>query len=120
MSHKGKRLLFWSPRILAILFALFLGMFALDVFQEPEGLWRTALAFAIHLVPAGAVVAMLAVAWHWEWMGTVLFALAAGFYAHEVLPRHPDWAAFLCTPLLAIAGLFLADWFAERGRRVAH
>lgn len=117
MSQKGKRLLFWLPRILAILFALFLSIFALDVFQEPRGFWRTALAFAIHLIPSATVVAMLAAAWRWEWMGTVLFALAAGLYAQQVLPRHPDWAAILCSPLLAIAALFLADWIAERRAR---
>jgi hypothetical protein len=120
MSRNGKRLLFWLPRVLAILFAIFLSIFALDVFHEPQGFWRTALAFAIHLIPAATVLAMLAAAWRWEWMGTVVFALAAALYAQQVLPRHPDWAAILCTPLLTIAALFLADWFAGRRARAGH
>lgn len=120
MSQKGKRLLYWLPRVLAIFFALFLSIFALDVFEEPNGFWRTVLAFAIHLIPAATVAAILAAAWRWEWMGTVLFALAAALYAQQVLPRHPDWAAILCTPLLTIAVLFLADWIAARRARPAH
>ncbi len=120
MSRTGKRFFFWSPRILAILFALFLGIFALDVFHEAHGFWHIALAFAIHLIPATTVVLMLAAAWRWEWMGAVLFAVAAALYAHQVLPGHPDWAAIISIPLLTIAALFLADWFAGRRAHSAH
>lgn len=120
MSHKGKRLLFWLPRIFAILFAIFLGIFALDAFNHAYGFWPTAAAFAIHLVPAAMVLAMLAAAWRWEWIGALLFALAAGLYAHAVLPRHLDWAAIMSIPLLIIAALFLAGWIAERPARAPH
>lgn len=117
MSHKGKRLLFWSPRILAISFAIFLGIFAFDVYEEPHGFWRAVLAFAIHLIPAAIIALMLIAGWRWEWLGAVLFALVVALYAHQVLPRHPDWAAILSIPLLTIAGLFFADWFAEQRTR---
>ena len=38
-----EQLLHWTPRILGILFAGFLGLFALDVFNEGHTFWRTIL-----------------------------------------------------------------------------
>ena len=120
MSHPRNQFLFWSPRILAILFAVFISIFALDVFEEANGFWPTALALVIHLTPTAMVLLVLAAAWRWERMGAVLFAAMAGLYAYQVLPMHLSWAAAISGPLLAIAALFLADWFAERPPRVAH
>jgi len=71
MSRSAARLLFWSPRILAIALAIFLSLFALEAVNEFHGLWRTALAFSIGLVPALIVVAVLAAAWKWEWIGAL-------------------------------------------------
>lgn len=105
-----KRLLYWSPRVLSIGLAAFLSLFALDVFNEPQGFWLTGLALMIHLAPALLVVAMLIAAWRWEWVGALLFALLAAVYTRDVLPKHPDWAAIVSAPLLLIAALFLTDW----------
>ncbi len=110
MSRIAARLLYWSPRILSILFAMFLSLFALDVFREVHGFWPTVLAFAIHLVPAIVVIAVLLAAWRWEWIGTAVFSLAAVGYAVSVLPQHMDWAFVISLPLLVIAALFLTSW----------
>ena len=120
MSRKTGPLLFWPPRILTIAFAIFLGVFALDVFNEPHGFWRTVLAFGIHLIPAAMVVAILAAAWRWEWPGVLFFTLAAALYAWHVLPVHPGWAAAIAIPMLVIAGLFFADWLAQPRPRMTH
>ena len=110
MNRIERRLLFWPPRILCIAFAVFLSLFALDVFNETHGFGQTALALLIHLVPTAIVVAVLIVAWRWEWIGAVLYAAAAAFYASRVLPKHPSWALTIALPLLAIAALFLVNW----------
>ena len=117
MGHRAALLLYWAPRVLAGAFAVFLGVFALDVFHEPRGWWEMALALSIHLVPSAIVVLMLAAAWRWEWMGALLFTMTAGLYAWSVMPRHLDWAIIMGTPLLAIAGLFLANWILQLRRR---
>jgi hypothetical protein len=109
MSHSAARLLYWSPRILSIAFALFLGLFALDVFNEGHNFWRTGLALAIHLIPSAIVVAVLIAAWRWEWIGAGLYLLAATYYTWSVLPSHPDWALAIAGPLLLIAALFLVN-----------
>jgi hypothetical protein len=105
MSRNLGRLLFWSPRVLTIAFAIFLCLFALDVFKEGHGFWQTAMALMVHLIPAAIIVAVLIVAWRWEWVGAVLFIAAAAFYAAKVLPRHPDWALAVAGPLVPIAFL---------------
>lgn len=119
MSHFFVRLLYWSPRILAAAFAVFLSLFALDVFNEAHGFWHTALALSIHLIPAAIVLVILAIAWRWEWIGAALFVLAAAFYAWYVLPRHIGWVGAISGPLLVIAALFLADWMEREKLRTA-
>jgi hypothetical protein len=120
MSHGAFSLLYWSPRILTILFAVFLSLFALDVFNEAHGFWGIVGALLIHLIPAVAIVAVLVAAWRWEWIGAVLFSMAAAFYTWNVAPRHLDWAMTIGGPLLAIALLFLVNWIERAKLLEAH
>ena len=71
MTSLSKRLLFWTPRALAIVFIAFLSLFALDVFGEGYGFWQTLLALVIHLIPTWILIALLILAWRWEWIGAV-------------------------------------------------
>ncbi|MGA3262760.1 MAG: hypothetical protein ABSC47_01795 [Terracidiphilus sp.] len=120
MSPIARRLLFWSPRILCIAFAIFLSMFSLDVFNEAHGFGQTALALLMHLIPTAIVVAVLIAAWRWEWVGAVLFAALAALYAASVLPKHPDWVLTISAPLLVIAALFLVNWLKRSELRNTH
>ena len=110
MNTLSKRLLFWSPRIICIAFAFFLSMFALDVFSEVHGFWKTLLALSIHLVPVYIVLAVLVVAWRWEWVGALGFAGLATWYTKGAWHRHPDWVAIIAGPMLVLATLFLINW----------
>lgn len=110
MSPIQKRLLFWSPRILSIALAIFLSLFALDVFNEGLSPWQTLLSFAIHLLPTAFVVALLVVAWRWEWLGAVLFAAVAAWYAYTAWSRPHGFVPYLSLPALVVAALFLAGW----------
>jgi hypothetical protein len=74
------RLLLWAPRILCILFAVFVSLFALDVFGEGYGFWETVLAPLMHLIPTIIVVFMLLIAWRWEWIGGILFIALGMLY----------------------------------------
>jgi len=119
MSHCAALLLYWSPRVLGIAFALFLSLFALDIFNEPGGFWSMVLALSIHLIPAAIIVVVLIAAWRWEWIGAALFTVLAGSYAWDVLPKHVSWALAMDVPLLLIAALFLADWIERAKLRTA-
>jgi lysylphosphatidylglycerol synthetase-like protein (DUF2156 family) len=110
MTISSKRLLFWAPRGICIAFAIFLSMFALDVFGEGYGFWKTLLALLIHLVPVYIVLAVLAIAWRWEWVGAVGFAGLAMWYAKLMWRHHPDWVLTIAGPVLVIAALFFFNW----------
>jgi hypothetical protein len=109
MTTYSRRALFWTPRALCIAFAVFLSLFALDVFNEGYGFWRTLGALLMHLIPAAIVLVVLAVAWRWEWIGTVVFAGFGMCYAITTW-RHPDWFLTISGPLFVIAALFLVNW----------
>ena len=109
MGVTSRRLLFWTPRVLCIAFALFLSLFALDVFGQGLGFWKTLSALMIHLIPTFIVVALLAVAWRREWIGAVGFVGAGGLYA-KIAWGHPDYILTISVPLFVLAVLFLANW----------
>ncbi len=110
MNTSSKRLLFWAPRAICIAFAIFLSMFALDVFGEGYGFGETVLALLIHLVPVYMVLGVLAIAWRWEWIGAAGFAGLAMWYAQGNWRRHPIWVVQIAGPVLVIAVLFLVNW----------
>lgn len=104
----------WTPRAGALLFALFMSIFALDVFGMGGGFWATALAFFMHLMPTFIVLALLVVAWRWPWVGGAALLLAAGLF---LLRWGPGWGGdwmlyllFIGTPV-AMGLLFLANWW---------
>ena len=111
MNTRLKRALFWTPRILGILFSIFLCMFSFDVFGEGLGFWETILALLMHLIPVYIVVIVLVVAWRWEWVGALLFIALAGFYVVWAWGRF-DWSAYavISGPLVLAGVLFLLNW----------
>lgn len=109
MSQTSQRIIFWAPRLLAILYLAFISLFALDVFNHANSLRQTLTALAIHLIPTAIGALVLALAWRWEWLGAAIFALAAFLYAASNL-NHPSWIAVISAPLLLVAGLFLLAW----------
>jgi len=114
MTSAANRILFWTPRVLTIAFVAFLGLFALDVFNEGYSGWRLLLALVMHLKWPAIVVAVLVLAWRWEWIGTVLFTFL-GLYYWLTMGRHASWVVVISGPLFLIAALFLINWL-QRAR----
>jgi hypothetical protein len=118
VTQLSGRTLFWTPRALSILFIAFLSLFALDVFDERLGLWRTLLALAMHLIPCFVLIGALLLAWRWEWIGAALYGAAGTLYVVWVLRMHPhlraatklNWILVIAGPAFAIAALFLVNW----------
>jgi len=94
-----KKIVYWLPRILSILFIAFISVFALDVFSEPRWL----LALFIHLIPGYFLVAITIVAWKHEILGGFLF-LIAGFAL--LIFTHFE-ALIIGIPAFVIGALFL-------------
>jgi hypothetical protein len=111
MKTTTKRLLFWTPRVLCLLFAAFISLFALDVFGENQGLWNTLLALLIHLIPTGILLLILAVTWRWEWVGGLLFPALGALYIIGFWGRF-HWSAYviLSGSLFLLGALFLLGW----------
>ncbi len=111
MNTSRKRVLFWTPRVLCILLAMFLSVFALDVFSEVNGIWQTIGALLLHLVPVYLVVIVLVIAWRREWVGAILFIALGLFFLVSYLGRM-HWSAYLAIPgpLVLIGVLFLFNW----------
>jgi len=101
--------LYWTPRILGIIFAVFISIFALDVFGEykfPEVL----IALFMHLVPTYLVLGALLVAWKWEKIGGILFLGLGLFYIIMSWGRFPGMTYLIISgPLIVIGTLFLIN-----------
>ena len=111
MSPIARRLLFWTPRVLGIAFALFISIFAMDVFGEHYSLPQLLVALGMHLIPTGLIAVALIVAWRWEWVGAVLFFGLGVAYIVTVHERAPwDWYVFIAGPAFLMGLLFLLNW----------
>jgi len=118
MNKTLKSTLFWTPRILGILFILFVSLFALDVFEEGLGFWGTLLALLIHLLPSIAMTIALVIGWRWEWVGALGFFSFAVWYITFAVSR--DGMEVIAYTLmvgipLVIGILFLVGWV-KRGK----
>lgn len=111
MKPSIKQTMFWVPRILAVLFALFISLFAFDVFEEGYSFWETVLALLMHLIPTGMVLLALLIAWRWEWVGAVLFIGLGLFYLFEFPGQY--WSAYVVISgsLFVLGALFLVNWW---------
>ena len=101
-------------RAAAIVLALFLGLFAADAFHEGSSTVDTVTNVLLHVLPALAVLAILAVAWRRPILGAVLYFLLA-VLSVALFRRRLSGLVFTTLPLVVIAGLFLWSALAGRG-----
>ncbi len=125
MTKLSRWSLFWAPRVLSSALIVFLSLFALDVFNEGYGFWKTLLALGLHLIPCFALIVALILAWRWEWIGAVLYGAAGMLYVVMVLmrPLRPtinlNSMVSIAGPAFVVATLFLVDWL-KRGELHVH
>jgi ABC-type dipeptide/oligopeptide/nickel transport system permease component len=120
MKPPIRHLLFWSPRVLTLLFTVCLSLFALDVFDEGLGFWGTIVALFMHLIPTWIVLLVLALSWRWEWIGAVLLVVLGLLYVPLALGRgHPEWTLIISGPLFLMGGLFLVNWLKRKEIRAS-
>lgn len=116
MTTLSKRVVFWTPRALAIAYSAFISLFALDALTEGHGFWEILPALTMHLLPTFVIIVVLILAWQWEWVGTTFYAAAALLYVIWVLQRplsaaiRLNWILTIAGPAFLIATLFLVNW----------
>ncbi|MDP2360666.1 MAG: hypothetical protein Q8O14_07925 [bacterium] len=115
-----RRRLTWLPRVLMLIIAAFLSVFALDALQPGQGAVRRALTLALHLIPAGMVVLTAVASWRREWIGAIV-SLGAGAWSLALWSGH--WSAkaglggaLLLAGLLYGAAWILRLWESRKGR----
>lgn len=116
-AFPSNKILRWAPRLLAIALALFLSLFAFDVFDGSAGFWQTLAAFLIHLAPTWAILIALLLAWFRPGLGGVVFVALAVFF---LLKFGTDMLfLWLVAGLLAFIGtLFIVQGWMNRPRQI--
>ena len=121
MAKKKKKesgFIYWSPRVLSILFILFISMFALDVFDGTQ-FPLVLLALFMHLIPSFVLIAILVVAWKWEWVGGIAFILAGLLYIWSVVMKiitngfelyYLSWILTIAGPAFLTGALWFLSW----------
>jgi hypothetical protein len=96
------------------------------VIRGHHSFWQTMLVFIIHQIPAFVPIAALILAWRWEWIGAALYAAAGLLFVTWVIsmsrPVPPAarliWILTIAGPAFVIAGLFLASFCRETGKKI--
>ncbi|MBU4501272.1 MAG: hypothetical protein KKA79_01670 [Nanoarchaeota archaeon] len=110
MKKKRNRLLYWSPRVLCIIFILFISMFALDVFEYPFP--EVLVALFMHLIPSFILTAVTILAWKKEKIGGIIFiglAVFSVFFFNTL--ENPESLLFITGPVLLVGILFLLNHY---------
>jgi hypothetical protein len=108
-----KRILYWSPRIIAILAILFMMMFSMDCFEM--GGKDALICLVMHNIPAFIIIVVLIIAWKWEMIGGLLFiavAIGGAIYFNGFGSNRgvlPVMAPFLLTGVLFIIHYYLTN-----------
>lgn len=113
MNHYLLLLLHWSPRVLCIIFAVFISLFALDAFDQGTSFLKTALALLIHLIPTIIIVLVLILSWRWSWIGGISYILLGIVYIIWS-SKTGRGSHIIDFPLFLIGFLFLADWILRK------
>ena len=110
-----KKTLFWTPRILTILFILFISMFALDSFGGDKTVFAQIGDFLIHLIPSYVLIILLYFSWRHEIVGAVAFLLLAIAYIIMAWGKFPLSTYFIISgPMFLISILFLTNLFLKK------
>jgi hypothetical protein len=119
MEKKINRFVYWAPRVLSILFILFLMLFSLDVFSENLSFWGTALALLMHNLPALILLVLVIISWKHELAGAITFISAGLLYIIWTLSSVPigtalSWSLIIAGPAFLIGILFLIGWLNKK------
>jgi hypothetical protein len=102
------KILYWFPRILAILAILFMLLFSLDSFGGENPLGKQILGFLIHNIPVFILIIVLVFAWKYEITGGALFILmsiALGIFFRSASGNPAS--LLIITPFLLSGALFI-------------
>lgn len=119
MSKKINKYIYWIPRILSIIFILFLALMSLDTFSMNLGFWGTILGLFMHNIPAIILLIVLIISWKYEIVWGIAFILAWIIYITLLLITaiksgfewyYLSWAIQIAGIAFSIGIMFLIGW----------
>lgn len=120
MAKKVSRFIFWTPRILSIIFIIFLALMSLDVISSELSLWQIVIGMFMHNIPVFILLIILIISWKYEIVGGIAYLLAGLLYIILTARSGIAWYIALSWSL-QIAGaafligiLFLINWFKKQ------
>lgn len=124
-KKKVNNFVYWTPRILSVIFIIFLSLFSFDIFDMELGFWRTILGLFMHNLPSLILLGAVLVSWKKnEIVGGIVFILAGLFYflmiLINLLKNSPEevyelfWTLIITGPALLIGILFLINWYKRK------
>jgi len=111
------KFLFWTSRILAILFILLLAFFSIDVFSLEQSLGSIVVGLIMHNIPVFALIVVLVISWRYEIIGGICFILfGVSFLLNLIIHERKIYLSHLIiiVPPILIGILFLLSWVKKR------
>lgn len=119
MKKKVRAIIFWPPRILAVLFVILLAKLSFDVLSPTMGRQEFLMGVLLYNIPTLVFMAIVLLSWEFELIGAVAFLLAGAgysFYSDSLagtkawFPELP-WGNSIIIPIFIIIGiLYLINW----------
>lgn len=124
-KRKISKGLFWTPRIISILFIAFLALFSLDIFGNNYPFWETVIGLFMHNIPVFILLIILWISWKkHEWLIGTVFILGGLLYIARLLitiltnPPYQwyvlSWSITIAGPAFLIGILFFMNWFKKK------
>lgn len=114
-----KKFFYWLPRVLGVIYILFLTLFSFDVFDAGFN-WQAIIGFFIHSIPSLILFGLLVIAWKRPKLGGLGFLIFGLLFMIWFLSLSSDLTIETFGTLLMLsAPIFLIGFlFMREGRRV--
>lgn len=99
----------WAPRILGVFYAIFISLFALDVWGTGAGFLEELAAFLVHLLPTYFILAAVVIGWKNPWVGGILFIVLATVFGLVFGQGETATLLLMALAPTAIGLLFMCD-----------
>lgn len=116
-KQKAEFIIRFFARLLSIIYANFIIIFSLDVFEEIEylGFWKKTFALFIHLIPGLIILIIFLLSWKKEWISGLLCLSLAIAYSMFTWGWF-EWTVYcvIAGPLIMMGILFLISFFLKK------
>ena len=115
-NRKISKFVYWTPRILSILFIAFLTLFSFDVITDTSTFLEVVVGLFMHNIPSIVLLITLIISWKHEIVGGIVFNLAGLLYIILLIFNHVEllnivmWGLQISGIAFFIGILFIINW----------